>query len=107
MERVKGIEPSSLKWFKVVESLNSRLESVAECGRSFRSLGRQFGHVQSCFPGIGGGERRTVGAEVKNLVRAGIVTRPCWQVWTVRVARLGEVCPIGVHHFGDLLVLRR
>src|SRR5438445_496375 len=73
---------------------------------SFR-LGGLLDYVQPRFPGIGFGDWRTVGSELQDFVFAGIVTRPFWQSWAIRIACLGEVCPIGVYHPGNFLVFGR
>src|SRR5439155_15180893 len=65
-----------------------------------RRLGGLLGHLQPRFPGIGSGDGRTVGPELKDLVLAGIVTRPFRQPHTIRVARLSEVGPVSVERPG-------
>src|ERR1044072_6004876 len=63
-------------------------------------------HVQSRFFGIGFADRCTVGLEFEELVLLGIVNGPFRQSRNIRITGLGEVCPVGVHHPGDLLVFR-
>src|SRR6266567_8479732 len=72
-----------------------------------RRLGSLLRHVQPRLPWIRGGVWRTVGPELEDLVLTGIVPRPFRQPPTIRVARLGEVGPVGVDGPGDRLVLGR
>ena len=59
-----------------------------------QELSGLLGHVQSRFSRIGCADWRTVGAELEDLVFAGIVARPFRQFRTIRVASFARLDPV-------------